>query len=205
MGAPATEESSPYSVAGDPGNVRDSEYAVNQFGPSGYSESPIQAFAPKPTGDPDRLQTRKRVDARANLANPLAWWRRRNMDVDERHAVESVDADGFTERKSGSGRARADDPRWNPPAESRPTQQMSPHTYIFERPFDARHARTFTGEHFSMADHRRTYDIFGMAPVTKRTNTFRIEPGPSDADIMDAESIVTVDVPIAVTERGWRL
>ncbi len=50
-----------------------------------------------------------------------------------------------------------------------------------------------TGDHFSMADHRREYDILGMQPVRSSRNTYRVEPTPWDSDVVDrpdAERIV---------------
>lgn len=90
---------------------------------------------------------------------------------------------------------------------------MSPNTYSFVRPFDQTPERQFNGVHFSMADHRRDYEIGGMTPAYKPRNTYRIEPAPWDKDIVDmppnvqpdiSERIVSVDVP-PTTNRSWRL
>lgn len=178
---------------------------------NGYSDSPIQSYASGPTADPDRLDNRTRVDSRANLRDILGWWKKNNADRTKREAVTSTDADGWTIRKGGSGRGAA--PRPGNPGESRPTQQMGPSSYSFSRPFDATMERRFTGDHFSMADHRRTYEIFGMAPVSHARNTYRIEPGPTDRDITDKPADTsfvpqyaqTNDLPVASVERGWRI
>jgi hypothetical protein len=55
----------------------------------------------------------------------------------------------------------------------------------YTRPFDQTIRHRLTGDHFSMADHRRNYPIFQMAPVNQRRNTFRLEPAQWDANIVD--------------------
>jgi hypothetical protein len=39
-----------------------------------------------------------------------------------------------------------------------------------------------------MADHRRNYEILGMAPARSRRNTYRMEPAPWDLDVVDMPS-----------------
>lgn len=114
-----------------------------------------------------------------------------------------------------------DSPRRNPPATTRPTQTSSPSNYRFMRPFDqfnrpfedmvAGTARHLNGEHFSMADHRRDYEILGMAPARTTRNTYRLEPTPWDENLVDQPPaysqtdmrIETVDVPTA--NKSYRL
>lgn len=83
----------------------------------------------------------------------------------------------------------ARNPREIPPPESRVTQKLIPVMRFFTRPFGTNTAkvgaRDLNGIHFSMADHRRDYDILGMAPVKTRRNTYRLEPTPWDTDIVD--------------------
>jgi hypothetical protein len=131
-----------------------------------------------------------------------------------RHSVETVDADGWTEAKNGSGKPVAVHPESIRPAESRPTMQMAPSSYHFTRPFDQHAARTFNGLHFSMADHRRTYDILGMEPVRSRRNTYRIEPPNWDTNITDApppmappsgRPVQAVEIPQPFEARSYRL
>lgn len=136
--------------------------------------------------DPSRLDRTVRHDSRANLRNPWKWWEKKTGDNNDRHAAaEEVDADGFTVRQSVTHFAA--DPRWDVSDNPRPTGRMSPHTYSFMRPFDQSYSRKLTGEHLSMADHRRSYDVnqFGMEPVSRGRNTYRIEPKPWDNDIVD--------------------
>jgi hypothetical protein len=83
----------------------------------------------------------------------------------------------------------------------------------YTRPFDQVVRRRFTGDHFSMADHRRDYPIFQMTPVNQRRNTFRLEPAPWDTNLVD---MVDTDPPAtsgyqstvaqnAPTNRSYRL
>ena len=90
-----------------------------------------------------------------------------------RHRVEFLDADGIEATRPTAG-AAAPDPRWVPPPEPRITNRLSPHTFLFTRPFGQDTDRYFTGEHFSMADHRRTYPILGMARL--RITVIHSEP-----------------------------
>jgi len=135
-----------------------------------------------------RLRTIPRIDMRPDpVRPPEEWYDRRDADTAQRHSVESVDANGWPINKGvNPGDKRwADDPRRTPPAEPRWTQGIGPSTYSFTRPFDQGYARTFNGNHFSMADHRREYEILGMEPVRSRRNTYRIEPGPWDVGVVD--------------------
>lgn len=138
------------------------------------------------------------------------------LDADEkqRHSVEDIDADGWTEQKgvTASDRRWAPNPRSTPVPESRPTQQMAPRTYSFVRPFDTGYARQFNGMHFSMADHRRNYEVLGMAPVVSRRNTFRQEPIPWDQNVVDMPENMEGSIPSArlvspelPPQRSWRL
>lgn len=119
--------------------------------------------------------------------SPVNWYRPLDADDAQRHSVEDVDANGWEEQKA-QYRA-APDPRLNPPAETRLTERMSPRRYSFTRPFDqgskGNGARSLTGNHFSMADHRREYEVLGMRPWSQHRNTYRVDPAPWDADMYD--------------------
>lgn len=165
------------------------------------------------TPDPTRTEDLPRHDRRANLRNPWAWWARQDAETAERESVTVQDANGFTEKKGS--RTRAPHPLWTPPPEPRPTTAMSPHTYYFERPFDQTPARRLTGAHISLADNRRQYDILTMAPVPHRRNTYRVEPGPWDTDIVDeapsptegrpSERLQQPPITASMTTRSYRL
>jgi hypothetical protein len=131
--------------------------------------------------------------------------------VTDTHAV------GWSEYKgiAPGDRRFEDNPRLNFSAEPRPTQQLSPRRYSFTRPFGNNTskvgAKHFTGVHFSMADHRRNYEIYGMQPVFNRRNTYRLEPQPWDTNVVDMppdESVVSAritSVDIVPRAAGWRL
>lgn len=202
-------------------------YATSDVTDHAFTDSPIGAWSPALRLDPHGIP-----DAGRNQAIPLRdyrpdprqapelWWdgaRGPGREVNDRHSSqETVDADGRPLYRGLADILRkraAPDIRRTPPAETRITQQMSPSAYSFTRPFDQELERNFNGQHFSMADHRRNYQIYGMAPVGTRRNTFRQDPAPWDTDIVDsvpafdpvnARRIVPVDVPDSAT-RSWRL
>lgn len=179
---------------------------------SPYMDNPAGGWAPPvyriPVSRPDLV-----ADYRTDPQRPpQETWRSRDRDDARRHSVEDQDADGWTEQKGY--KKWAPNPRSVPPPEDRPTMQMAPRSYSFTRPFDQLNrsygdaqvgtARQNNGVHFSMADHRRSYDILGMAPAQRsRRNTFRLMPPPWDANIVDMPpemempnvTVRSVDVP----------
>lgn len=208
------------------------EYAVPQHGsyasPSlmagdAYTDEfgwgPGQKQRPPSTTDVPSAQ-RTNVGLLLTFRNPPAeppenWYDKRDSDTRARESVVDLDADGREESKgiTATDRRWAPNPRSIPPPESRRTQQMSPSTWSFVRPFDTGYARTFNGMHFSMADHRRNYEIYGMAPVTSKRNTYRQEPVPWDVDVIDMPNnngepvlpyarLVSPELP---PSRRWRL
>jgi hypothetical protein len=151
------------------------------------------------TPSAQRLRTIPRYDyaARGELPSELF---RQDIDHDreQRYSVEDQDANGWNELKGlSTGDLRwAPNPRLKPPPEPRITNLLSPRSYSFTRWFDQFNrnydgeglngsARTFNGQHFSMADHRRNYEILGMRPTQSRRNTYRLEPVPWDVDVVD--------------------
>jgi hypothetical protein len=186
---------------------------------NGVMDSPIGAYSdrlraePGSTPDPQRTGKMARRDFRPDpSAPPEAFFGRLDADDKRRHSVEFQDADGFEEFKGGSGKPAAPNPRLHPSAEPRPTMRLSPRSYIFTAPKHGDNARHLTGEHFSMADHRRDYPILGTQPVRSWRNTYRVQPVPWDGDMLDvppndptdipAGRIQGVEVPLS---RGWRL
>jgi len=150
--------------------------------------------------------------------NPKPFYAAQSVDEDKRESVTDQDANGWNEKKDRY--KIGPDPRWNPPAETRPTEKLSPRSYSFTRPFDqgtkGNGARTLNGMHFSMADHRREYEILGMKPWAQSRNTYRVDPAPWDADMYDVPPASTegtyvngriqaVDVPYSNSDRSYRL
>lgn len=189
----------------------------------GFMDNPAGEWAPTLRGgaegipDAHRQRTMPLYQYRPPAdAPPEDWWNRPGgpeFEQQARHtAAETVDGDGWRVFRGDMTRKRAvPDVRRTPPPESRKTSDMAPVTYSFTRPFDQHAERQFNGQHFSMADHRRTYDIYGMAPVRERRNTYRADPVPWDTDIVDqaptytpAQSRLT-QAELPPGGRSWRL
>lgn len=147
------------------------------------------------------------------------FWRQIDADEKQRESVTDTDANGWNEPVKDHYKI-GPDPRWNPPAETRVTEQLSPRRYSFTRPFDqgtkGNGARTLNGQHFSMADHRRDYPILGIKPWSAHRNTYRVDPAPWDAEMYDVPPqstmgdvtsgrIQAVDVPNDSGNRSYRL
>lgn len=221
-GASAPEYAGQYANAPEYGSPSGA-YAV----PSVYQDAPYTdtfGWGPKPhisvssTPDAMRLGTvETRTMRPEDNESPQAYYGPLDADDKRRHSVEDQDADGWREQKSRY--QMGPDPRWNPPSETRWTEQLSPNNYSFTRPFDqgrkGNGARELNGTHFSMADHRREYDILGMQPWGMHRNTYRISPAPWDADLYDVPPpdtvgtyvqgrIQAVDVPDS-GNRAYRL
>lgn len=186
-----------------------------------FGWSPSLRLSAEGIPDDARLGVRPLRDFRPDPARPPEeFWDRIDADEAKRHSVEDIDANGWAERKGvdPGDRRWAPNPRSTPPPESRVTQQLAPRGYSFTRPFGHNTAkvgtpRYFNGEHFSMADHRRDYEIHGMAPATSRRNTYRIEPTPWDENIVDLPPNMDPEIPNARIQgvevnyqtRNWRL
>jgi len=157
---------------------------------------------------------------------PNRYWAQRTADTQHREEVTDQNAVGWQINPGiGTGDRRwQDNPRRNPPAPDRVTGTLGQNTWTFLRPFDQLNrtydgdpptgsARHLNGRHFSMADHRRSYDILGMAPARSRRNTYRIEPTPWDIDVVDMPGDNATQIPSAriqsvelpAPSRAWRL
>lgn len=163
-----------------------------------------------------RLGSVPRYDMRPDPAKPSDdAFRRQDADDKQRHAVEDVNGQFSSPSGVVAGERRwAPNPRSVPVEESRITSRLAPRTYSFTRPFDQHAARQFNGTHFSMADHRREYEVVGTAPVRTARNTYRMEPTPWDTDIIDLPPDVDYDstpngrvrsVEVPQSNRSWRL
>lgn len=190
-------------------------------GDDGYVDHPAGEWAPSnlattAEGIPDahRMRTMPLYDYRPVPSQPAQDWYEgptgTARETLARHrAVETVDGDGWRMFRGLNRKRPGPDPRWTPPPEPRVTNELAPTTYSYTRPFDQDIERRFNGQHFSMADHRRTYDVYGMQPVSNRRNTYRADPQPWDTDIVDrapeytpaAARITPVDLPFRGTRR----
>ncbi len=123
------------------------------------------------------------------------YWRLRDADDANRHSVETVEGLPNHDLKSESKNSYqrwALPPNSTPPPVNRPTNLNSPGSYEFTRPFDQDWARQNNGVHFSMADHRRLTEIYGMRPTATARNTYRAEVPPWDQNIVDMPPPATV-------------
>ncbi len=186
-----------------------------------FGWSPSLRLSSEGIPDDARLGTRPLRDFYPDGGrSPEQFYGSRDADEKKRESVTDQDANGWNELKGiGSERRFAPNPREIPPPENRVTQQMAPRSYFFWRPFGhglpkAGTPRNFNGQHFSMADHRRNYEIGGMAPASSRRNTYRIEPTPWDSDIVDVPPDVSPEyvpqariqgVEVSYGSRNWRL
>lgn len=134
---------------------------------------------------PDSIRIGKR-EPPPNDPNNRDYNRKRKANFKRRHSVEEY-VIGWDIKQEGIPRPRV--PEWEQDIlPSRPTADNSPLGYAFRRPWHIpRNIRDAVGEdaetHVSLADHRRTYEIYGMQPrgILGR-NTFRLEPEPWDED-----------------------
>ena len=226
-----------YAISRTEGEFDTPEYAPSV---SGYAVPGVDSDAPyndefgwapslrlSPEGIPDthRLGTLPLYDYRPVDNRPATeWYGRLDAEEKKRESVTDQDADGWEETKEYPGYDRpsaganrwARDPKENPPPEPRWTMKLGPRSYSFWRPFGTglpkSGAKEFNGLHFSMADHRRDYEIYGMEPVRNRRNTYRIEPTPWDTNIVDIpapddtpEMRVVVSANVDYQSRSWRL
>lgn len=163
--------------------------------------------------DPTRVEELPRTDRRASLRAFWQWWAGYDAETARRESVTTTQATGWAELKGS--RTRAADPRWTPPPEPRPTQSMSPHRYVFTRPFDQDVMRMGNrGDHMSLATNRRNYPILLQQPIANHRNTYRVEPTPWDQDIVDqnpdptagrpSARLEATDLPIATYQRSYR-
>lgn len=205
------EMSSRYAA---PGISEDAPYN-DEFG-----WSPALRLSAQEIPDNSRLQERALRDFYPDgPKTPEQFYGNRDSDDAKRHGVENQDANGWNESKGiGSERRWAPNPREIPPPETRVTERLSPRSYSFLRPFGhglgkGSTPNNFSGQHFSMADHRRNYEVGGMQPATSRRNTYRIEPTPWDTDVVDLPPNVgptVVDsriqsMEVAYGSRNYRL
>lgn len=224
----------PYSsrtpqYAGQYGNTPDYGAPNPDFAePKGSSDAPYNdeyGWAPKTRisvlGTPDAMREMEfpvREYGPGDNEAPQPFYRRLDNETKARESETHTDAIGWNEQKDSYKIGR--NPREIPPPETRWTERLSPASYSFTRPFDqgtkGNGARTFNGVHFSMADHRRTYDVMGMKPTAQRRNTFRIDPAPWDADMYDvpptadtgvysAGRVQAVELPVDYSQRSYRL
>lgn len=89
----------------------------------------------------------------------------------------------------------------NPSSFPNPRRVHTPSNVRFRRTYgQVFNERFLNGNHFSMADHYRTYEIFGMNPAhPEKRNTYRLEPPPRDAFTEDRGPSTPYSPPYAVS------
>lgn len=148
-------------------------------------------------GTPDAMREMQypvRTTVPQNQESVHAFYAAEDADEKKRESTTDVNSRHIEEKKDRKGVGV--NPREKPPAETRWTERAITGVYRFMRPFDQLNrvyidgdvgsARNLNGTHFSMADHRREYDVLGMQPWSRPRNTYRTEPTPWDADMYDA-------------------
>jgi len=130
---------------------------------------------------PDEIRTGQR--------EPL-WGGPRTQDIHMRRGIDSLEREDSDVEISTGWNTKQRKPNIGTFPEqvqdigpSRPTAMMGPNTYYFTSPEQwAETLPISTGEHLSLADHRRKYEIYGMAPQGDvGVNTFRLDPKPWDS------------------------
>lgn len=179
--------------------------------------SPHLRLSTTETPDSARLGDRPLRDFYSDsYPNPEQFYDERDSSAAIRHSVEDIDANGWKEVQGvdAGDRRWADPAMRTPPPDNRVTQDMSPRSYSYTRPFDQQNksgARYFSQLHFSMADHRRVYEVPDMAPVRTARNTYRMDPPPWDANLVDVPAPQSIPngrvqaFEVAAPPRNYRL
>jgi hypothetical protein len=168
------------------------------------------------TGElPDSIRVGKREPpGEPHIDNDPVYWQRRTTDRFLRQADETT-FESWNVRQ-----ARVEIPiipdQVQEKLHSRRTAIRSPLGYMFTRPWHRpRNVKDALGEsaidHISMADHRRAYEIYGMAPRgTLGVNTYRLDPLPWDRELVAPLAQTTPDTSVRLAgvqagNRAYRL
>lgn len=193
-------------------------YAVPDIPESTDPENTDGGYSPvlRVTGASGTLPDAIRIGAKEppeNDPNVREYNARRTADFHSRHADE-ITTVGWDIRQSKPFVPPVPDQIQEKPA-IRSTARRSPLGYLFTRPWHI--PRTvhdiFGGDpvdHVSLADHRRNYEIYGMAPRgTMGANTFRKDPQPWDRFLIVQPSEMPVEPlqreSVSTGRRTYRL
>jgi len=157
----------PYTITGDP-------WAPIEGDPEHGQPTHAQVIREMSYGDP-----------RPNPKEPTAYWAKRDQDDASRHGVQVVDGNGWQTPVdynvipvySRGVRPPSDRPMTS--AAHPELDSMIVTDYVNEG------AQRLTGQHFSMADHRRDFRVYEQTPVRGQRNTWRLEPTAWDLDLVD--------------------
>lgn len=145
-----------------------------------------------------------------HIDNDPAYWRRRTAERFQRQADEETTTSWNVQQHRPIAPPIPDQIQEKP--HTRPTAVRSPLGYLFTRPWHhPRNIKDAVGEsavdHISLADHRRAYEIFGMAPTGRLgANTFRKDPTPWDQFLvaMPQETMPQEPIQRAAVQAGNR-
>lgn len=111
------------------------------------------------------------------------YWRKIDTDDRQRHSVQERDSNGWETpvvyRTSFVPATREPPNRITAYAHYELDSQVQTVGRTGMQPYN------LNGNHFSLADHRRDYEIYGQVPVKRSRNTYRVEPTPWDLNIRD--------------------
>lgn len=156
----------------------------------GFSPTLQSGGSPDGSSLPDDIRLNRREPpgtAESHTSSYLPWQRKRNSEKLQRQL------DDHTETMWDVKQQKVSTPRypiWDQErAPTRPTADNSPTGYAFQRPWHIpRNVKDVLGEdavaHFSMADHRRKYEIMTQKPQGRLgVNTYRASPRPWDENL----------------------
>lgn len=142
-----------------------------------------------------RIGTKEPVE---NNPNDREYNARRTADFHKRHADDNFRPNWRVKQRKA---AMVSNPYWTADVVSkRPTAERSPINGLFQRPWHIPRNRAEIEPgavlHFSMANHRRNYPIYGMQARGRiGVNTYRKEPRPWDEDLYRPPQAVNTNVP----------
>ncbi len=176
---------------------------------TGYSPALRVAGSPDGSALPDDIRVGHR-EPPPNDPNQHPYNERRYSEFHKRHAVEEY-SEGWKVQQARIPGPRM--PLWEQErAPTRPTANQSPTNYAFCRPWHVpRNAADALGPqavlHFSLADHRRTYEVWGMKPQGRvGANTYRASPRPWDEALFVPPPVADRATPNGVPgNRSYRL
>lgn len=190
-----TTTANPYGATQTPLDDQyiDPAYAApEELGPYGLPSTPYAVKLDEHIGgtpDPQREQDAPTRSYRINPDQPRALWSQLDQDRAERNSVTSV-RQQIHERVEPESLLGAN--RWArrageiPPPPERTTADLAPTNYSYTRPFQGGTPHRFTGEHFSLADHRRSEPVlYGVMPQRTRRTTQRLDLVPWGTNVVD--------------------
>lgn len=183
---------------------------------TGYSPQLVAGGSSDGSALPDNVRIGQRELPVGENYNDPKWQAHQNAEFLQRHTEDRTETMwSVQQRKLPAPWV----PLWTQErAPIRPTATNSPTGYAFTRPWhiprnvnqvfteDSTADTGASRQHFSMADHRRRYEILGMRPQGRMgVNTYRASPRPWDESVFTPPPVVP-NVPNTITgTRSFRL